>query len=44
MPNAHYLAKIKIFLLKVLKIKVKVSWNSTVRFMNSTKKCSGTHE
>ena len=39
-----YFAETENFLLKVLKIKVKVSWNNTMRPMNSTKKCSGTHE
>ena len=31
-------------LLKVLYIKVKISWNSTLGPINNTKKCSGTHE
>ena len=32
-----YFAKIENLLLKVLQIKVKISWNSTMRLMNSTK-------
>ena len=36
-----YFAEIENFLLKILLIKVKVSWNSIVKLMNSTKKCSG---
>ena len=39
-----YLAEIENFLLKILLIKVKANWNSTVGLMNSTKKYSGTHE
>ena len=39
-----YLAEIENFLLKVLYIKLKGSWNSTIGLMNSTKKCNGTHE
>ena len=34
-----YFAKTENFLLKVLEKKVKVSWNSTVRPINSIKKC-----
>ena len=33
-----YLVEIENFLLKTLQIKLKGSWNSTVRLMNSTKK------
>ena len=32
-----YFGEIKIFLLKVLYINVKINWNSTVKFINSTK-------
>ena len=39
-----YFAEIENFLLKILLIKVKVSWNSIVKFMNSIKKYSGSHE
>ena len=52
MPNTHlrvclvcgYFVEIEFFLLKVLYIKVKVNWNSTVRLMNNTKKCSETYK
>ena len=39
-----YFAKTENFLLKLLWINVKVSRNSIVRLMNSTKKCRETHE
>ena len=39
-----YFAKIENLLLKVLYIKKKISWNSTVGFINSTKKYNGTHK
>ena len=36
--DTAYFAKTKNLLLKVLYIKIKISWNSTVGLMNSTKK------
>ena len=42
--GSTYFAETENFLLNVLYIKAKISWNSTVRFINSTKKCSETHE
>ena len=39
-----YFPEIEIFLLKILEIKIKVNQNSTVRPINSTKKCSETYE
>ena len=42
--DTTYFAKIENLLLKVLYIKKKISWNSTVGFINSTKKCNGTHK
>ena len=39
-----YFAETEIFLLKVLYIKGKVSWNNIVRPMNSTKKYNETHK
>ena len=39
-----YFAKTENFLLKLLWINVKVSLNSIVRLMNSTKKCRETRE
>ena len=35
--RSAYFIEIEIFLLKVLYIKINVSWNSTVGFMNSSK-------
>ena len=42
--NTAYVAETKKLLLKVLLIKVKVSWNSIVRSINSAKKCSEVHK
>ena len=42
--GTSYLVEIKNFLLKVLYIKLKVSWNSTLGPINSTKNCNETHE
>ena len=42
--DTAYFAEIENFLLKILQIKVKVSWNSTVGHMNNVKKCSETHK
>ena len=39
-----YLAEIENFLLKVLYIKLKDSWNSTIGPINNTKKCNGTYK
>ena len=36
-----FLSKLKFFLIKVLYIKVKISWNNTVGLMNSIKKYNG---
>ena len=39
-----YLSEIENFLMKILYIKLKSSWNGTVRPINSTKKCNETYE
>ena len=39
-----YLSEIENFLMKILYIKLKSSWNGTVRFINSTKKCNEAYE
>ena len=39
-----YFAKIKIFLLKILQIKVNVNLNNSVGLMNSIKKCNEAHK
>ena len=39
--DTAYFAETEKLLLKVVYIKVKISWNSTVRTMNSVQKCSG---
>ena len=42
--GSAYFTKIENFFLKILQIKVKVNWNSIVRLMNNTKKCSNVHK
>ena len=42
--DTAYFVETEKLLLKVMYIKVKTSWNSTVKTMNSVKKCSGAHE
>ena len=39
--GSAYFAETKNFLLKIQKIKVKVSWNNTVRLMNNIKSAVG---
>ena len=39
-----YLSEIENFLMKILYIKLKSSWNGIVGPINSTKKCNGTYE
>ena len=39
-----YLFEIENFLMKILYIKLKSSWNGIVGPINSTKKCNGTYE
>ena len=39
-----YVFEIENFLMKILYIKLKSSWNDTVGPINSTKKCNGTYE
>ena len=39
-----YLSEIENFLMKILYIKLKSSWNGTVGSINSTKKCNETYE
>ena len=42
--DTYYFIEIKKLLLTVLKIEVKVSWNSTVKCINSIKKYSKDHK
>ena len=39
-----YLIETEIFLMKILYIKIKISWNSIVKLINNTKKYSETYE